>query len=77
LKPTSLFTVSRRNNNEPFDSQVAGYGKGTDPAGKPRESKSITKSTNDERVFTLSVESDEPESEIVKMMEITCECRPK
>ena len=54
------------------------YGKGTDTAGKPYESKSTTKYAGDnERVFTMSIKSDETKGEYMKMMEITYKRRPK
>jgi hypothetical protein len=54
------------------------YGKGTDMAGKPYDSKSTTKYLgSDERVFTMLVKSDETKGEQVKMMEITYKRRPK
>ena len=57
---------------------VTMYGKGTDMAGKPYESKSTTKYMGiDERVFTMLVKSDETKGEHVKMMEITYKRRPK
>jgi hypothetical protein len=46
--------------------------KGTQPSGKPYESKMTTKFEGDDtRVFTMSMKSDETKGEYVKMMEIT------
>lgn len=57
---------------------VTMYGKGTDMAGKPYESKSTTKyASDDERVFTMSIKSDDTKGEYMKMMEITYKRRPK
>jgi hypothetical protein len=57
---------------------VTMYGKGTDPAGKPYESRSTTKYMgDDERVFTMWIKSDESKGEFMKMMEITYKRRAK
>jgi hypothetical protein len=54
------------------------YSKGTDPAGKPYESKTTSKYTGeDERVFTMSMKSDETKGEYMKLLEITYKRRPK
>jgi hypothetical protein len=46
--------------------------KGTDPSGKPYDAKMTSKyETDDTRVFTMSMKSDETKGEYVKVMEIT------
>jgi len=54
------------------------YAKGTDPAGKAYDAKMVAKNENDDnRVFTMSMKSDETKGEYVKMMEITYKRRSK
>jgi hypothetical protein len=73
---TSLMTME--GDYDPDKRIMTTYGKGSDPAGKPYESKSTTKYVNDnEKVFTLSMKSDESKGEFVKMMEITYKRRLK
>jgi uncharacterized protein DUF1579 len=57
---------------------VTMYAKGTDPAGKAYDAKMASKREDDDnRVFTMSMKSDETKGEYVKMMEITYKRRAK
>jgi hypothetical protein len=54
------------------------YSKGTDPSGKPYDAKMTSKyETDDTRVFTMSMKSDETKGEYIKVMEITYKRRAK
>jgi hypothetical protein len=54
------------------------HSKGTDPSGKPYESKMVSKHEGDDsRVFTMYIKSDETKGEYVKMMEISYKRRSK
>jgi hypothetical protein len=57
---------------------LTSYAKGTDPAGKPYESKMTAKHESDDtRVFMMFMKSDETKGEFVKVMEITYKRRGK
>jgi len=63
---------------DPANRTATLYSKGTGPSGKPYESKLTSKHESDDtRVFTMSVKSDETKGEYVKVMEITYKRRAK
>jgi hypothetical protein len=63
---------------DPATRTVTFYAKGTDPAGKPYESRMSSKHEDDNtRVFTMSMKSDETKGEYMKVMEITYKRRAK
>ncbi len=63
---------------DPATHTVTFYAKGTDPSGKPYESKLTSKHDGDDtRVFTMAMKSDETKGEYMKIMEITYKRRAK
>jgi Protein of unknown function (DUF1579) len=57
---------------------VTMFAKATDPSGKAYDAKMTSKSeSNDSRVFTMSMKSEETKGEYVKVMEITYKRRAK
>lgn len=57
---------------------LTSYSKGTDPAGRPYEMKTVqVHKDKDHRVFTMSMKMDETKGEFVKMMEISYARREK
>ncbi len=63
---------------DPASHTVTFYSKGTGPSGKPYDSKMTSKHEGDDnRVFTMSMKSDETKGEYVKVMEITYKRRAK
>ena len=63
---------------DPASRTMTMYAKGSDPAGKTYDAKMTSKHHDDDnRVFTMSMKTDETKGEFVKMMEITYKRRAK
>lgn len=63
---------------DPASQTVTMFAKGTGPSGKAYDSKMTSKNESDDiRVFTMLMKSDDTKGEYVKIMEITYKRRPK